>query len=171
MATDLLARIYCGILCDYAADGEAEAIQGVFSNFGPTMISFGTGAGKANLFWSDERTIAASGDHTIDLQGSLTNKLGETAAFADITAIFIEASTANADLHNLVVGAAASNQWLGFLGGATDTLVLVPGARFCLDLTPGGGGIVNATNDNLKFANAGISSSIAYTIAILGESV
>jgi len=167
MATDLMARVFCGIVCEYATDGEAEIVQAVFSQFGPTLFTFGTGSGKANMFWSDERTIGASSDHTLDLRGSLTNKLGETAAFSLIKAIYIKASADNAGPFG--VGDAASNQWVGFLGGATHQLLMYPDASFCYDWGSGFSAITNATNDNLMFGNS-LGSSVAYTIAILGES-
>lgn len=167
MATDLMARVFCGIVCEYATDGEAEVVQAVFSQFGPTLFTFGTGSGKADGFWSDERTIAGSSDHTIDLRGSLVNNLGETCAFASIKAMYFKADADNG--FAIGIGAAASNQFLGFLGSSTDALVLSPGMGICIDWGAAGSATVtNSNNDDLKFSNGG-GSTVAYTIAILGE--
>src|SRR5690554_2219486 len=67
-------------------------------------FSNGTGAGQANIWWHDQRTIAASGSENLDLAGSLTDVFGATKTFTRIKAILIAASSGNSNNVNVTRG-------------------------------------------------------------------
>ncbi|MFE5628474.1 hypothetical protein [Streptomyces sp. NPDC056543] len=130
----------------------------------------GTTAGKADRVFHDQRTLAASANETLDLAGVLTDVYGVALTFAKVKFIAISASSANSN--NVVVGANASNDWVGLLNAA-GTLTLRPGASFCAmsgsaDAT--GMAVTAGTGDLLKVANSGAGSSVTYDIVIVGTS-
>lgn len=130
-------------------------------------LSTGTGADQADLVWTDTRTIAASGTDDLDLAGSLTGMLGGTLTFARIRAIYVAAATANTN--NVLIGAAASNQFVGPFGASTHTLAVKPGGVALLanrDTT--GWAVTAATADLLRIANSGSGTGVTYDIAIIG---
>lgn len=133
-------------------------------------LESGTTAGKADLRFADTRTLAASATEDLDLAGVLTDVYGTALTFVRIKGIFISASSANSN--NVVVGAAASNQWATLLN-ATGTITLRPGATFAAmsgsaDAT--GMAVTAGTGDLLKVANSGAGSSVSYDIVIIGAS-
>lgn len=129
-------------------------------------LKSGTGAGQADLVWSDTRTLAASATEDLDLAGSLTDAFGATLTFARVKEVTITAAGGNTN--NVVAGNATSN---GFVGpwGATGTVSVRPGgfsSCCCSDAT---GWVVTAgTGDLLKVANSGSGTSVTYTIKIVG---
>jgi hypothetical protein len=130
-------------------------------------LATGTGADQADLIWTDTRTIAASGTDDLDLAGSLTGMLGGTLTFARIRAIYVAAAVANTN--NVVIGAAASNQFVGPFGASTHTAMVKPGGVFLAanrDTT--GWAVTASTADLLRIANSGSGTGVTYDIAILG---
>ena len=128
----------------------------------------GVGAGQADRIHVDDFSIAASSNTDLDLAGALADGLGGTAVFARVKLLVVVADALNAN--NLVVGAAASNPWIGLLG-ATHTVTLRPGAF----LASGAGqadaigyAVVAATGDLLRLANSGAGSAVTGSIAIVG---
>jgi hypothetical protein len=133
-------------------------------------VSFlnGTLAGQADRIWKDINTLAASANTDIDLAGTLTDSFGATVTFARIKALIVSADAANTN--NVVVGAAASNPWIGLLG-ATHTLTVRPGATVAVSV--GGADLTSyavtaGTGDLLRVANSGAGTSVTYSIAIIG---
>ena len=129
----------------------------------------GTGAGAADVLWSDTNTLAASANTDIDLSGALTNAIGGTAVFARVKGLYVRAYDANTN--NVVVGAAATAQWLSLIGTATGTVILRPGAAMLVmagaaDAT--GYTVTATTADLLRIANSGAGTSVTYDIAIIG---
>lgn len=133
-------------------------------------LATGTGAGAADLVFSDRRTIAASGTENLDLAGTLVDSFGATITFVKVKGIYIAASAANTN--SVVVGAAGTNPWIGLLN-ATGTVTLRPGAALMAmagqsDAT--GMGVVAATGDLLKVANSGSGTGVDYDVVIIGTS-
>jgi len=133
-------------------------------------LESGTTAGKADLRFADTRTLAASATEDLDLAGVLTDAFGSALTFVRVKGIVISASSANSN--NVVVGAAASNQWATLLN-ATGTITLRPGATFAAmsgsaDAT--GMAVTAGTGDLLKVANSGAGTSVSYDIVIIGAS-
>ena len=133
-------------------------------------LASGTGAGKADRVWSDQRQLAASGTEDIDLAGTLLDAFGATVSFARIKGLVIAAAAGNTN--NVVIGNASSNAWTALLG-ATGTAIIRPGAFLAV-----GTGVADAvgysvtagTGDLLKVANSGPGSSVTYDIHIIGVS-
>lgn len=133
-------------------------------------VANGTGANQADLLWTDRRTIGASSNDDIDLSGtSLTDVFGQTVSFARVKGLFVFASSGNTN--NVVIGNAASNQFLGPLGAAAHTLAIQPGGAY-VAFAPGATAwaVANASTDTLRIANSGAGTSVTYDIAILGAS-
>jgi hypothetical protein len=133
-------------------------------------LAAGTGAGAADLVFSDRRTIAASGTENLDLAGTLVDSFGATITFVKVKGIYIAASAANTN--SVVVGAAGTNPWIGLLN-TTGTVTLRPGAALMAmagqsDAT--GMGVVAATGDLLKVANSGSGTGVDYDVVIIGTS-
>jgi hypothetical protein len=129
----------------------------------------GAAAGKANRFFSDTRTIAASGSESLDLAGTLADAFGVTITLARVKLLYVAAADAN--VNNVVIGGVASNGWITPFGDATDKLVLRPGAFVLLaagraDAT--GYAVTASTGDLLQVANSGSGTPVTYTIAIIG---
>lgn len=132
-------------------------------------LASGTGAGQADKVFTDTRTIAASGTDDLDLAGSLVDGLGQTLTFVKVKAIIVIAADGNTN--DVVVGAAASNQFVGPFGAATHTLKVRPGgfvAFACKDATAWG--VTAATGDLLRVANGGAGTSVDYTVIVIGTS-
>lgn len=128
----------------------------------------GTGAGAADVLWSDTGTLAASANTDIDLAGALTNAIGGTSVFARVKAIVIAAAAGNTN--NVVVGAAATNAWATMLN-STGTVQLRPGGFMlasCSAADATGWAVTAGTGDLLRLANSGAGTSVTYDIAIVG---
>lgn len=133
-------------------------------------LTDGTAAGQANKVFHDRRTLAASATEDLDLSGVLLDAYGAAITFARIKGIIISAAAAN--VNNVVVGAAASNQWVTLLN-STGTLTLRPGASFAAltGAADGTGWAVTAgTGDLLKVANSGAGTSVEYDVIVVGAS-
>jgi len=128
----------------------------------------GAGAGQANLQWSDERTIAASGSENLDLSGSLTSLLG-SAIFARVKYIKITASANNTNSVNF--SRPASNGLAGIFMAASDGVSIPPGGKFEWG-DPGATGVAvtASTGDLLTVANSSSGTSVTYRIIIIGAS-
>jgi hypothetical protein len=133
------------------------------------VVAFTPGAlaGQANLVFADSRTIAASANDDIDLNGSLPAPFGGTIGFTAVRAIIIRAAAGNTN--NVVVGAAASNQFVGPFGAATHTLAIRPGDELVLTARGAGWTVTPATGDILRIANSGAGTPVNYDIIILGS--
>jgi hypothetical protein len=67
-------------------------------------LTSGTGAGRADKLWTDQRTLAASGTEDLDLAGSLTDVYGATITLATVKVLFVRAAAANTN--DVVLGGA-----------------------------------------------------------------
>ncbi|MDT0306125.1 hypothetical protein RM780_04000 [Streptomyces sp. DSM 44917] len=134
-------------------------------------LTSGTGAGQADLVFSDRRTLAASASEDLDLAGVLTDALGATVSFARIKGLIISAAAANTN--NVIVGGASSNGFVSWVGGATHTVTVRPGATLALiagqaDAT--GYAVTAGTGDLLHIANSAGSTSVTYDVVLIGAS-
>lgn len=130
----------------------------------------GAGASQMDRLFAAQRTIAASGTDDLDLTGTaLQDILGQNLALARVKLIAVYAATGNTN--NVVVGAAASNQFVGPFGAATHTLAVQPGGSLLL-LSPTAAGwpVTAATADLLRIANSGAGTSVTYDVIIGGSS-
>jgi len=133
------------------------------------LYSTGTGAGQADRIFHDQRTVAPSGTDDLDLAGVLLDVFGATVTFARIKAITIAAAAGNTN--NVVIGAAASNQFATWAGAATHTVNVRPGGFFTIAATDATAYAVTAgTGDLLRIANSGAGTSITYDVILIGSS-
>jgi hypothetical protein len=134
-------------------------------------LASGTGAGQADLIFSDTRTINASSNDDLDLAGSLTDALGTTLTFVKIKALVVVAAAGNAN--NVLVGGDATNTFLTYVVTEGDAIVLRPGAGLALfagvaDAT--GYAVTAGTGDLLRISNSAGGTSVTYDIVIVGTS-
>lgn len=135
------------------------------------QLSNGTGVGKADRLFSDQRTLIASATEDLDLVGTLLDDFGATFSPARIKLIYIEALAANTN--NVIVGAASATQWAALLG-TTGTVTLRPGAFFlaCAGTADATGYVcAGGATDLLKVANSAAGTSVDYKIVVVGVSV
>ncbi|MGL3208693.1 hypothetical protein [Bradyrhizobium sp. BR 1433] len=130
------------------------------------VFGSGTGTGRVDIEFVDDRVLATATSENLDLSGVLVDAFGQTIAAANIKAIEISADPANTT--NLTVGGAAANTFVGPFADPTDALVLKPGARAVL-FDPAGWTVTAATGDLLKVANSA-GASATYRIKLLGAS-
>lgn len=128
----------------------------------------GVGLNQAQKVFTDQRTLTASSSEDLDLNGVLTDCFGAALAFTEIKALLIKAAASN--VNNVLVGGAATNQFVTPFGAATHTITVRPGGLLLLvapDAT--GYAVTPSTGDLLKIANSGAGSSVVYDIALLGN--
>jgi hypothetical protein len=135
------------------------------------VLANGTAAGQADKVFHDTRTLAASATEDIDLAGALVDAFGTTLTFVRIKGLIIAAAAANTN--NVIVGGASATQFVSWVGGATHTVTVRPGATFALmagsaDAT----GYVTAagSSDLLKIANSSSGTGVTYDIIVIGAS-
>ena len=129
----------------------------------------GVAAGQANKLFTDTRTIAASANDDLDLNGVLTDAFGGSLALLRVKGLVVAAAAGNSN--DVVVGGAASNPWLAPFGAGTHTLKVKPGGVLALfagiaDATAWP--VVAATGDILRIANGGAGTPVTYDIVIIG---
>lgn len=128
----------------------------------------GTTVDKADLIFSDTRTINASSNEDLDLAGSLSSVYGATLTYVELRAILISASTANTN--NVRVTRPASNGVPLFLA-ASDGIDVPPGGFFFWACPADGKVTVTAsTGDLINVANSSSGSSVTYDVVIIGTS-
>lgn len=130
--------------------------------------SNGTAKDKADIIWTDTRTIAASGSDDLDLTASLTDAFGTSLTFARLKAIIIAAAAGNTNNVNVGGDTAAA---VGFVADASDIVVVRPGGLLVWiapDATAAA--VTSTTADVLQIANSSSGSSVTYDIILIGAS-
>lgn len=128
----------------------------------------GEGANAIESIWHDQRTLSASASENLDLAGGLTDAYGDAITFNKIKLLLVYAAAGNTN--NVLVGGAASAQWVGWVGDATDVVIVRPGGLLLLTAPDATGmPVVATTGDLLKVANSAGSTSVTYDIVLLGE--
>ena len=131
-------------------------------------LTSGTGAGAADLMFTDTRTLAASGTENLDLAGSLTDAFGATLTFVELRAVVIKASPGNTN--NVEVTTPASSGCPLFLDDG-DGIPVPPGGVF-LWACPADGKVTvtPSTGDLLTVTNSAGTTGVTYDVVILGTS-
>lgn len=146
------------------------AAASIAKDYTATLAS-GVAAGQADRIFHDTRTLAASASEDLDLAGVLTDALGGALTLVKVKGLVIAAAAGN--VNNVVVGGAATNGFVSWVGAATHTVTVRPGAVLALFAGAGdsnGYGVTAATADLLKVANGGAGTSVTYDVIILGTS-
>lgn len=123
---------------------------------------------KANIMFSDQRTLAASGTENLDLAASLSDAFGATITAAEIVAIYVSAAAANTN--NVQVSVPASNGFVGPFLAASDGYVVKPG-EYALFVSQTGWPVTASTGDLLTITNSAGGTGVTYDIVIVGRTV
>jgi hypothetical protein len=134
-------------------------------------LTFGTGAAKADMVWSDRRALGASANETLDLVGSLTNAFGVTVSFSKIKAILLhnrsdEQGTATDAALKLEPGAAPPDNSITIPVLPAGGIVLVA----CSDANGFLGTLAGGSKDGIKITNLDGVDTLSYDIIVIGES-
>jgi hypothetical protein len=130
-------------------------------------LATGTGLGQADMKWSDQRTLVASGTEDLDLAGSLTGPLGTTLTFARVKALLVKAASANTN--DVQISRAAAG--IPLFAATGDLIPVKPGGLF-LWVAPNAAGVVvtPATADTITITNSAGTTGVTYDIVIIGAS-
>lgn len=144
----------------------ATAALAVSQSYGMTT---GTGAGQADKVYAATRTITASSNDDLDLNGVLVDALGALVPLLRVKALIVRAAAAN--VNNLIMGGGASNPVSTILAGTTPSITIRPGGSLVL-VAPDAVAyaVTPATADILRFTNGGAGSSVTYDVIIIGAS-
>jgi hypothetical protein len=165
LTTRLVVQL-AATLTDTLDLGNKQALQALKRDF---PWSSGTGQDEADRVWTDTRTLTASSSDSLDLAGSLADAFGNVITFARIRALIVAPAVGNAN--NVIVGGAASNGFITWVGGATHTLTVRPGGLLLLAAPDATAYVVTAgTADQLKITNVSVSVAATYDIALIGAS-
>lgn len=165
----LETTIYAGIAATLTGSPDLGAARYVLDP-SPVLalLRTGTAASKADLIFSDTRTIAASSNEDLDLAGVLTGPLGTTLTFVKVKAIFVKAASGNTN--SVVVKPASSNGFTGPFGASTHTLTIPPGGALLLAAPVSGWAVTAGTGDKINIANSSSGTSVDYDIVVVGTS-
>jgi hypothetical protein len=131
----------------------------------------GTAAGSADVIWTDTRTLTASSSETLDFSGSLTNAYGDAAVFADIRGIIVTADSGNTNNVNVTRATTSPETGLALFLASGDGIAVRPNGAFlwmCADTT--GVPVTPTTADRLTFTNSAGSTSVTYSVTVIGAS-
>jgi hypothetical protein len=132
-------------------------------------LASGTGAGQADLAFTDARTLAASGTEDLDLAGALTDPFGVAQVFARVKLLVIQAAVGNTN--NVQVSRPSAAGWATPWLAASDGMQVRPGGMLMLaaGAADAVGYVVTATTaDLLTITNGGSGTSVTYSIMVVG---
>lgn len=132
-------------------------------------LANGTGASQADIIWWDTRTVGAGANDDLDLNGTLIDAFGNTVDLLHVKGIFIS-STATVAADTLSLGAEGVAEWVSWVGGAGDKLVVGAGGVFLLTSPITGYVMVGAASDTLRIHNDSGANAVTYTIIVWGTS-
>lgn len=170
MPNALTVRARADIVAELIGAPDAGALTYILDQaVKDVTLTNGTGANQSDLIFMDTRTLTASATENLDLAGSLTDPFGATLTFARIKAILVMADAANTN--SVQIGGAASNAFINWVANSSDIVNVRPGGRFLIIAPDATAYAVTAsTGDILKMANSAGSTSVTYTIVIIGSS-
>lgn len=166
-ASGVTADVTAHIHGTYAGTSAFGSVALTFDDLGELQLSAGTGLGKADIAFLDNRTLATATSENLDLAGTLLDSFGQTVNLQHVKVIYIRADPTNTT--NITVGGASTNAFLGPLAGTTPTYTIPPGG-FILWVHPTTGwAVTSGTGDLFKVLNAA-GASAKYKVAIFGTS-
>lgn len=161
-------------------DSKAIKTFGLATDDDPVLTSLysqlfanGTGANQASQQWhSAARSIGASSSETLILTvaggGSLVNGFGVALTFTAIKILLIHAAAANTN--NVLVGAAATHPFTGWVSPPTGYCTVQPGGTLLVVSPAAAGYVVTASSsDQLLITNSGAGTAVVYDIFLLGN--
>ena len=165
----LATSVILSVVADYTrALDLADTRSPLNKKYSLTLVD-GAAAGQANVVFHDRRTLAPSANEDLDLIGTmLSDPAGVALSLVRVKGLFIAAAQAN--VNNVVVGAAAANPWATLLN-ATGTITFRPGASmgyFVSALDAVGHTVTPGTGDLLRVTNGGAGTPVDYDIIVIG---
>jgi hypothetical protein len=138
-----------------------------------TTFQTGSAADLVNRQYESSRTLAISTSENIDLYDfdGATNAAGETYALSLVKIIIIRNTSASAAT-TITIGNAASNAWVGFFGGTTQTHTITKGTAtdgLMIQVNGTGWAVADASNHKLKILNNSGSAAATYEIVVIGS--
>lgn len=131
-------------------------------------LTNGVVADKADLIFSDTRTIAASGTEDLDLSGSLLMPEGSAFIVAKLKFILVKAAAGNTN--NVDISRAAAG--IPLFAAVGDKISVKPGGVF-MAYAPGLAGLCSVTAttaDTITFTNSAGGTGVDYDIVMIGTS-
>jgi hypothetical protein len=167
----LSSRLSVAVSATHTGTLDLGTAQALLARSYVATLADGTAAGQANRIFHDQRTLAASANEDLDLAASLTDAFGASLTFARIKGLIVAADAGNTN--NVIVGGAASNQFVSWVGGGAHTVTVRPGAVLALfagqaDST--GYAVTAGTGDLLRIANSAAGSTVTYDVILIGAS-
>lgn len=130
-------------------------------------LAAGSGVGNATQMLTLDFDIAASGNTTLDLNGSgNVDAFGDDAAMGNVSVLCVIADSTN--VNDVVIGNADANSFAGPLGNATQTVKVEPGGAF-VSMGPKGRATNSANAHVLKITNGGAGSHVTGKIVAIGR--
>lgn len=168
MAETFSGSIKLSVTGTFSSDNDLSTVTQAINYSKSSVFTNGVGASQANMYWSDQRTIAASGTDDLDLYGGLTNAFGTTMNFTSIKGIIVYASSDNTN--DVLIGGDSGAPFAEWVSNTSDIIVVKPGGMFAL-VNPAANGyaVTNTTADVLQIANSSSGTSVTYDIIIIGE--
>lgn len=162
----LTASILSRVSIRQAVAGDIEAGQSQIDSTHSLKFEDGAGAGKADVQFTDRRTLAASADESLDLSGALES-LMSAAVFKRVKYIEIRAAATNAG--NIVVTRPASNG-IPFVDAEAKIFPDIPPGGRASWGDPGATGVevTSSSADLINIANADAVSPATYEIIVIG---
>lgn len=146
---------------------DLSTLEDVLSRDYSKNFGNGTGANQANMWWHDQRTLAASGTESLDFAGGSTSAFGTTITLTSLKGVFVYAASGNTNDVQVTRPATNGIPWLMAAG---DGIALKPGAWFVwLDPSANGATVTAGTGDLITFTNSAAGTSVTYDVFILGE--
>lgn len=171
MATSLSGQIRNQISLTFDGGSEigttSDDVLGA-ANYFSWAVTDGTAANKADLVFRDQRSLNASTSEDLDLAGGLTSAYGAAITFVKVKMLYVKAKSTNGA--NIVVGGAAANQFINWVGDATDKVVIPPSGCLMVAAPIDGWAVTANTGDILKIENTDGAAAATYDIIIVGTS-
>ncbi len=167
MSTTFAGNARLTLTGDLESAATLGSVSHLLSYVNNPAFTNGVGANQANMIYAGTRTLAASANELLDLDSALNNAFGAAIVFTSIKGIIVVAAAANTN--DVLVGGAASNAFINWVGDATDIVTVKPGGMFCLMApTAAGYAITAETGDILKVANSSGTTGVTYDLILLG---
>lgn len=164
----LSATIKVSLNATVTKTADYESASSAIAQALSVSLTDGTASGQADRIFKDTVTLAASGTADLDLSGSLADIYGTTQAFARLKAIIVTADSGNTN--NVNVTRPASNGVPLFLA-ASDGIAVRPGGGFAWIAPDATGIAVTAgTGDLITFTNSAGTTSVTYSVTLIGAS-
>ena len=141
-------------------------------------FAFGDGDGQADMFWSDQRTLAFGATDAIDLYGALSTPLSPVVSFDKVKCIIVWNRSDEAGVHaghavatdaQITVGGAAANEFVGPFDTAGDAVKIEAGNAHAF-INKGDGWACAAGSDILNVVNNDGADQALFDIIVFGVS-